>query len=239
MVLPAAPVTGRRAGFSGELDRSREELAAAQRALIEKDEAIAARNGIIDTARARRRPHGPTERTNSERLANPSHHHPTVPAPSDGQANDVLALLEDAIDNIDNPGSDAEEWIAKAKAHAATLAQWARPAPRDKPSLTDYREAYKASKQSGQAMSRALLEIWHLTEPSDTRHMTYGEDHDEVVRAVRKALEQTDLDAQSEPSRHLSTDATLQEMIDSPTIPEHLKPALRAEMTQRLREHPQ
>lgn len=52
MVLPPAPtITDRRVGFSGELDRAREELAEARRALAEKDEAIAARNGIIEQLR--------------------------------------------------------------------------------------------------------------------------------------------------------------------------------------------
>ncbi len=52
MVLPPAPaVTDRRAGFSGELERAREELAAAQRALAEKDEAIVARNRTIEQLR--------------------------------------------------------------------------------------------------------------------------------------------------------------------------------------------
>lgn len=52
MVLPPAPaITDRRAGFSGELERAREELAAAQRALAEKDEAIVARNRTIEQLR--------------------------------------------------------------------------------------------------------------------------------------------------------------------------------------------
>lgn len=57
-----------------------------------------------------------------------------VPEPSTGQVNDVLVLLEDAIDNIDYPGADTLEWIGKAKAHAATLARWARPEPQGEPS---------------------------------------------------------------------------------------------------------
>ncbi|MCZ4068981.1 hypothetical protein O1W71_14980 [Microbacterium sp. H37-C3] len=52
MVLPAAPVvTDRRAGFSGELDRARNELAAAQRTIAERDEVIAARNLTIEALR--------------------------------------------------------------------------------------------------------------------------------------------------------------------------------------------
>lgn len=52
MVLPPAPaVTGQRAGFSGELERVREELAATQRALAEKDEATVARNRTIEQLR--------------------------------------------------------------------------------------------------------------------------------------------------------------------------------------------
>jgi hypothetical protein len=35
--------------------------------------------------------------------------------------NDVLVLLDDAIDNNDYPGADTLEWIGKAKAHAANL----------------------------------------------------------------------------------------------------------------------
>lgn len=57
-----------------------------------------------------------------------------VPEPSTGQVNDVLVLLEDAIDNIDHPGADTLEWIGKAKVHAATLARWARPEPQGEPS---------------------------------------------------------------------------------------------------------
>jgi len=52
MVLPPAPaVTDRLAGFSGELYRAREELAAAQRVIAEKDEAIVARNRTIEQLR--------------------------------------------------------------------------------------------------------------------------------------------------------------------------------------------
>lgn len=52
MVLPPAPaVTDRRVGFSGELERARQELAAAQHTIAERDEAIAARNSIIEQLR--------------------------------------------------------------------------------------------------------------------------------------------------------------------------------------------
>ena len=52
---------------------------------------------------------------------------------------EVLVLLEDAIENIDYPGADSREWIAKAKGHAATLAGLARQSAvieQDEPSET-------------------------------------------------------------------------------------------------------
>lgn len=67
-----------------------------------------------------------------------------APEPSGGQVNDVLVLLEDAIDNIDYPGADALEWISKAKAHAATLARWARPEPQGEPSDAEVEAAARA-----------------------------------------------------------------------------------------------
>lgn len=52
MVLPPAPtITDRRAGFSGELDRARDELAAAQREIAAREETIAARDRIIEQLR--------------------------------------------------------------------------------------------------------------------------------------------------------------------------------------------
>lgn len=61
----------------------------------------------------------------SEKTAVESSHVPRT-EPSDAMVSDVLVLLEDAIENIDYPGADSREWIAKAKGHAATLAGWAR-----------------------------------------------------------------------------------------------------------------
>lgn len=37
------------------------------------------------------------------------------------KADDILVRLEDAISNIDYPGSDSDEWTAKAKAAAKEL----------------------------------------------------------------------------------------------------------------------
>lgn len=51
-----------------------------------------------------------------------------------------------------------------------------------------YWDTYQSWKTEGQLMDRALLEIWHMAEPSDTSHMSYGEDAEIVVSAVRAAL---------------------------------------------------
>lgn len=52
MALPQAPtVTDRRVGFSGELDRARDELAEAQRVIAERDAMIAQRDQTISTIR--------------------------------------------------------------------------------------------------------------------------------------------------------------------------------------------
>lgn len=51
-----------------------------------------------------------------------------------------------------------------------------------------HREAYGAWKASGSAAHAALLEIWHMAEREDTSHMTYGDDTESVVEAVRTEL---------------------------------------------------
>ena len=51
-----------------------------------------------------------------------------------------------------------------------------------------YWDAYRAWKLSGSAAHSALLEIWHMAEPSDTSYATYGDDTGSVVEAVRAAL---------------------------------------------------
>ncbi|KDA07167.1 hypothetical protein DC31_00030 [Microbacterium sp. CH12i] len=52
MALPQAPtVTDRRVGFSGELDRARNELAEAQRVIAERDAMIAQRDQTLATIR--------------------------------------------------------------------------------------------------------------------------------------------------------------------------------------------
>lgn len=58
--------------------------------------------------------------------------------PSGAMVSEVLMQLEDAIENIDYPGADSREWIAKAKEHAATLAGLALP-----PADTEQGEAVK------------------------------------------------------------------------------------------------
>lgn len=51
-----------------------------------------------------------------------------------------------------------------------------------------YWDAYRAWKLSESAVHSALLEIWHMAEPSDTSYATYGDDTGSVVEAVRVAL---------------------------------------------------
>lgn len=50
----------------------------------------------------------------------------------------------------------------------------------------ELREGYKAWKRAGTATHNALLAIWHLVTPYDTKHMTFDpDDPDSVVDAVR------------------------------------------------------
>ncbi len=48
------------------------------------------------------------------------------------------------------------------------------------------RLAYETWRDQGQAMHRALLEIWHIATPWDTSHMTFGDDPETVVESVRR-----------------------------------------------------
>lgn len=53
-----------------------------------------------------------------------------------------------------------------------------------------YWDAYGDWKLSGSAAQDALLQIWHMAEPGDTDHMTYGDDTESVVIAVRELFVQ-------------------------------------------------
>jgi hypothetical protein len=64
-------------------------------------------------------------------------------------------------------------------------------------------KSYELWKAEGQRMHAALLDIWHRSEPSNTKHMTFGLDPSVVVESVRAALALTDeqrrqIDAQNE-----------------------------------------
>lgn len=48
------------------------------------------------------------------------------------------------------------------------------------------REAHAKWREFGQRADRALLEIWHMANPEDTRHLTYGDDIESVVEHVRR-----------------------------------------------------
>lgn len=70
------------------------------------------------------------------------------------QVSDLLILLEDAIDNIDYPGESTEKWIAKAKAHAAVLAEWARASvPDDSDWEYGWISRYPSGEQAGESDS--------------------------------------------------------------------------------------
>lgn len=66
--------------------------------------------------------------------------------PSGAMVSEILMLLEDAIENIDYPGADSREWIAKAKGHAATLAGLAR-----QPVVTEQDEPSESTPSSAQS----------------------------------------------------------------------------------------
>ena len=57
-----------------------------------------------------------------------------------------------------------------------------------KAAADEYREGYEAWKEQGQKAMDALLEIWHIAEPNDTTHATFGMDPQRVVAAVRSAF---------------------------------------------------
>lgn len=54
--------------------------------------------------------------------------------------------------------------------------------------VAELREAYENWKSSGQAMHAALLEIWHSVTAWDTSDMTFGDDPQSVVKAVRESV---------------------------------------------------
>lgn len=60
--------------------------------------------------------------------------------------------------------------------------------PPSDPTREEYREAYETWRAEGQKMHAALLAIWHMAEKEDTAHLTYGDDPQTVVDAVRSAL---------------------------------------------------
>lgn len=71
---------------------------------------------------------------------------------------------------------------------AAAVAELRADFPEVLEELQLYWEAYRAWRESGSAAHDALLEIWHMAEPSDTSYATYGDDTESVVEAVRVAL---------------------------------------------------
>ena len=54
--------------------------------------------------------------------------------------------------------------------------------------VAELREAYESWKSSGRAMHSALLEIWHSVTAWDTSDMTFGDDPQSVVKAVRESV---------------------------------------------------
>lgn len=50
------------------------------------------------------------------------------------------------------------------------------------------REAYESWRNLGRTMDRALLEIWHMVTPGDSSGLTFGDDAEVVVEAVREHL---------------------------------------------------
>lgn len=90
--------------------------------------------------------------------------------------------IERALDYIENGTMPPErrEWL-RALALRRTAVQ--------EPTSEGYREAYETWKAEGQRQHAALLEIWHMTEPGDTSHLTFGDNPQRVVDAVRSAQE--------------------------------------------------
>lgn len=76
----------------------------------------------------------------------------------------------------------------------------------DEPSREEYREGYEAWRTEGRRMHAALLDIWRMAEPTDTSHLTYGDDPAVVVAAVRALFTPTDDEREALARRLLAID---------------------------------
>lgn len=57
----------------------------------------------------------------------------------------------------------------------------------ERPTYEEVTDAYQAHYRAGREMHAALLDIWRMAEPGDTKHMTYRDPSD-VAMSVRALL---------------------------------------------------
>jgi hypothetical protein len=55
--------------------------------------------------------------------------------------------------------------------------------------VAEYREGYEQQNEVIQKQHRTLLDIWHMCEPSDTKHRTFGQDPEQVFQTVKAEVE--------------------------------------------------
>lgn len=129
---------------------------------------------------------------------------PPLPAPSDDERETLLNVLDEhGTEERMHDGRWRENWCwcnsgddftPEHLADAILAAGFRRyPVPADilseeGPTRDEYRVAYEAWRTEGRKLHAALLDIWHMAEPSDTSHLTFGDDPAVVVETVRIAL---------------------------------------------------